>query len=72
MAPNLVERLYIGIGENRKTECMVNNVPDPFFQLKVLYLLCSLCNNNQIWIFGDGMSNVLILFVVHFLRCLYG
>ena len=70
MTSNLVKPLCKGISGNGKAECMVNNVPSPFFQLRIINLLCSLCNNNQFWDCGTGMPNVFILFVVHFLRCL--
>ena len=70
MVPNLVKPLCTGSGRNNKAECMVSNVPSPFFQLRMLYLLCSLCNNNQIWKFGTAMPNISMPFEVHFLCCL--
>ena len=70
MAPNLVKPLCTGIERNDKAECMANNVPSPFFQLRMLQLLCSLCNNNQIWNCGTGMPNISVPFEVHILCCL--
>ena len=52
LTSNLVKPLCTGIGRNNKAECMANNVPSPYFQLRMLHWLCSLCNNNQIWKFG--------------------
>ena len=70
LTSNLVKPLCTGIGRNNKAECMVNNVPNPLFQLRMLQLFCSLCNNNQIWKFGTAMPNISEPFEVHFFRCL--
>lgn len=46
MVPNLVKRLRTVIGGNGKAECMVGSVPDPFVQVKMLQLLCLLCEDD--------------------------
>ena len=70
MVSNLVKPLCTGSGRSGKAECTVNNVPSPFFQLRMLQLFCSLCINNQIWNCGTGMPNISMPFEVHFFRCL--
>ena len=70
LTSNLVKPLCTGSRRNGKVECTVINDSNPFFQLRMLYLLCSLCINNQIWNCGTGMPNISMPFEVHFLCCL--
>ena len=70
LTSNLVKPLCTGSRRNGKVECTVINDSNPFFQLRMLYLLCSLCINNQIWNCGTGMPNISMPFEVHILCCL--
>ena len=47
MVPNLVKRLRTVISGNGKADCMVGSVPDPFVQVKMLQLLCLLCDDDK-------------------------